>query len=218
MATYFTSDLHIGHKYVAGLRGFWEGDGEPGPDSVPDLDSHTRAVVDAWSVVRPDDIVWVLGDICISASGWPWALEVLKGCPGRKRLISGNHDPVANHHRDSWKYQRAALEVFESVQEYGRLKLAPKDSPYGGYVLMSHYPYSGIGSDHGMERYTQYRLRDMGMPLIHGHTHGTEKLHFSQDGTPEIHVGMDAWKMKLVSQHQIELLIDSVYGSAKVES
>ena len=46
-----------------------------------------------------------------------------------------------------WKFQRSALEIFESVQEYGRIKLAPKDSPYGGYVLLSHYPYSGTGSD-----------------------------------------------------------------------
>lgn len=212
MATYFTSDLHIGHKFVAGLRGFY---GEA-LGSV-DLDAHDDAIRQAFLVVKPDDIVWVLGDICVSASGWVKALEILKELPGRKRLISGNHDPVANHHRDSWKYQRAALEVFESVQEYGRIKLAPRDSPYGGYVLMSHYPYSGVGSDHGEERYTQYRLPDLGMPIIHGHTHGTEKLHFSEAGTPQIHVGLDAWNMRLVSQNEVEKLLAAVDGLVKVE-
>jgi calcineurin-like phosphoesterase family protein len=218
MTTWFTSDLHIGHKFVAGLRGFWEGDGEPGPTSVPDVDSHTQAIIKAFSVVEPDDIVWILGDICISASGWVSALSVLRDwCPGRKRLISGNHDPVANHHRDAWKFQKAALEVFESVQEYGRVKFAPRDSPYGGYVLLSHYPYSGTGSDRGEERYSQYRLPDLGMPLIHGHTHGKEKLHLSDRGTPQIHVGMDAWGMKLVPQHDVEQLLDKVPVVARVE-
>lgn len=213
MATYFTSDLHIGHKFVAGLRGFH---GEA-LGSV-DLDAHNDAIMQSWKVVQADDIVWVLGDICVSASGWVNALEILKELPGRKRLISGNHDPVANHHRDAWRFQRAALEVFESVQEYGRIKFAPRDSPYGGYVLMSHYPYSGTGSDHGEERYSQYRLPDLGMPLIHGHTHGTEKLHLSDAGTAQVHVGLDAWGMKLVSQHQVEQLLDKVAVPAKVEA
>lgn len=218
MATYFTSDFHIGHRFVAGLRGFWNTEPVETSTKIVDLEAHNQAVVDAFLVVKPDDIVWILGDVCISSSGWINALEILKECPGRKRLISGNHDPVANHHRDSWKFQRAALEVFESVQEYGRIKLAPKDSPYGGYVLMSHYPYSGIGSDHGEERYTQYRLPDLGMPLIHGHTHGTEKLHLSSAGTPQVHVGMDAWNMKLVPQHEIEKLLDTTASSDKVET
>lgn len=205
MATYHTSDLHIGHKFVSGLRGF------------ENTDDHDEAIMHAFDVLKDDDIVWVQGDICVSASGWIRALEILKGCPGRKRLISGNHDPSANHHRDSWKFQKAALEVFESVQEYGRLKMAPRDSPYGGYVLMSHYPYSGDGSDRGEERYTQYRLPDLGMPLLHGHTHNTEKLHFSDAGTPQIHVGMDAWNMKLVSQREVEKMLDTAYASVKVE-
>jgi calcineurin-like phosphoesterase family protein len=215
-ATYFTSDLHIGHKFVAGLRGFSTFTEEDG--TVYDLRGHTDAIIKAFSVVKPDDIVWILGDICISASTWASALNVLGDwCPGRKRLISGNHDPVANHHRDSWKYQKAALEVFESVHEYGRLKLAPRDSPYGGYALMSHYPYSGTGSDRGEERYTQYRLPDLGMPIIHGHTHGKEKLHFSDRGTPQIHVGLDAWDMQLVPVREIErLLLDTPVSSDTV--
>lgn len=209
MATYFTSDLHLGHKFVTGLRGFWTGEGE---DRVPDTEAHDQAIVKAFSVLTQNDIVWILGDICISTSGWPRALDLLKGCPGRKRLISGNHDPSANHHRDSWKFQKSALEVFECVQEYGRLKFGSTDSPYGGYVLMSHYPYSGTGSDHGTERYTQYRLPDLGMPILHGHTHGTEQLHFSDAGTAQIHVGLDAWDMKLVRQNQIEQLLNASYS------
>jgi calcineurin-like phosphoesterase family protein len=217
MTTYFTSDLHLYHRLVAGIRGFWQGDGEPGPDSLPDVDEHNFYVAKAWSVVKPDDIVWVQGDICVSAKWWPFALEFIKNLPGRKRLVNGNHDPVSSIHREAWKYQRQALEVFDSVQDFAKIKLN------GRYVLLSHYPYSGTGSegmnDHGqprsVERYTEFRLPDCGFPLIHGHTHGTEKLHFSDAGTPQIHVGMDAWHMKLVSQHEIEKILEDVTLSVK---
>jgi len=207
MTEWFTSDLHFNHKFVSGLRGFWTAD-DDGKEVVPDTEAHNQAIIDAWTkVVKPDDLVWCVGDMCVSASGWIKALEIIGSLPGRKILVSGNHDPTANHHRDARKYQRAALEVFEAVQEYGRIKMAPRDAWYGGYVLVSHYPYSGSGSDHGTERYTQFRLPDLGMPLIHGHTHGKEKLHISDSGTPEVHVGFDAWG-RLVAKHEIEKMID----------
>lgn len=219
--TYFTSDLHIGHRLVAGIRGFWQGDGEPGPDSEPDTDSHTRALIDSWKHVKTDDIVWILGDLCVSGKWWPGALRVIADyLPGRKRLITGNHDPVSSIHREAWKYQRAALEVFETVQDYGTVRIAGKT------VLMCHYSYSGVGSEglddetgkpRSEERYTEFRLQDCGRPLIHGHTHGKEKLHFSDKGTPQIHVGLDAWNMQLVSSHQIErLLLDTPVSSDTV--
>jgi calcineurin-like phosphoesterase family protein len=211
-ATYFTSDLHIGHRLVAGIRGFSSGDGD---EKVYDLQGHSDAIIKAWSVVQPDDIVWVLGDICISARTWAQALELLAALPGRKRLIGGNHDPVSSIHRDAWKYQRGALEVFESAQDFARVKLA------GRQVLLSHYPYAGLGSEgtddvtgepRSVERYTQYRLTDTGDPLIHGHTHGKEKFHLSAAGTPEIHVGMDAWGMRLVPGHEVERLLEAHFS------
>lgn len=191
MTTYLTSDFHIGHGFVSGLRGF------------KSVEEHDKAIQDAFNVVFPDDIVWILGDICVSASGWMRALELLKKQPGRKRLIAGNHDPVANHHREAWKFYRQGMEVFESIQEYGRIKIG------GGYALMSHYPYSGTGSDHEgeEERYSQYRLPDLGMTLFHGHTHGKERVHYSDRGTLEVHVGMDAWGMQLVPFHDLEKLL-----------
>lgn len=225
MTTFFTSDLHIGHRLVSGIRGFWtEGttmnDGEEMPrSSVPDVEAHTEALVASWkAAVRPDDIVWVLGDVCISARTWGVALELLSALPGRKRLISGNHDPVSSIHREAWKYQRDALGVFETVQDFAKVKLGTRT------VLLSHYPYSGVGAEgiregreQHQERYSEFRLPDRGFPLLHGHTHGPERLHFSQNGTPEVHIGLDAWGMKLVPQHEIEKLLDSVYVSAKVE-
>lgn len=217
MTTYFTSDLHIGHRLVAGLRGFLVSQG------IPDVEMHTVAIRDAFNVVRPDDIVWILGDICISDKTWHIALEALKRLPGRKRLVNGNHDPVSSIHRDAWKHQREALEVFESVQDFARIRIGGRIT--GTTVLLSHYPYRGTGSEgtrgvdggDGEERYSEFRLTDYGTPLIHGHTHGPEKLHFSDAGTPQIHVGMDAWNMQLVTQDQVEDLLDTKLASAIVE-
>lgn len=206
--TYFTSDLHIGHRLVSGIRGFWVEGSDP-PEA--DVHAHSAALMKAWAHVKPDDIVWFLGDLCVSGKTWPGALKLIQDyLPGRKRLITGNHDPVASFHREAWKHQRAALEVFETVQDYGTVRIA------GQTVLMCHYSYSGVGSEglddetgkpRSEERYTEFRLTDCGRPLIHGHTHGKEKLHFSDKGTPQIHVGLDAWNMQLVSSRQIELLL-----------
>lgn len=218
MATWFTSDLHINHRLVAGIRGFlMEGLDET---PVPDLTGHSGAIKKAWSVVKPDDVVWVLGDLCVSNRTWPDALALIKGLPGRKRLVSGNHDPVSSIHREAWKHQRAAMEVFETVQDFAKVRLG------GRIVLLSHYPYGGVGSE-GLrgedgtqvtERYTEFRLTDRGTPLLHGHTHGPERLHFSEYGTPQVHVGLDAWNMKLVPQHEVEKLLDTSDSSVNVES
>lgn len=213
MTTYFTSDLHIGHRMVAGLRGFW------GPEDVvnleydtaiPDVFAHNQAVAGAFSVVKPDDIVWILGDICISSKTWVDALHILNGLPGRKRLVCGNHDPASSVHRDAWKYRQGLVnEVFDTVQDFATIRLA------GQTVLLSHYPYAGTGSEglrgedqtEAEERFTEFRLTDCGRVLLHGHTHGPERFHLSDAGTPQIHIGLDAWGMNLVSQYEVEKLL-----------
>jgi calcineurin-like phosphoesterase family protein len=220
MTIYFTSDLHIGHRLVANLRGYRTTFGDIFDHEVADVEAHSAAVAAGWMNVKSDDIVWILGDLCVSGKWWNNALSFLARLPGRKRLVAGNHDPVSSIHRDAWKYQREALNVFETVQDFAKIRVG------GGTVLLSHYPYSGTGSegvtDHGqprsVERYTEFRLTDVGIPLLHGHTHGHERLHFSDAGTPQVHVGLDAWGMKLVSDLEVGRLLDVAADSVKVES
>ncbi len=220
MATYFTSDLHIGHRLVAGIRGFRIVDPEVPESNIVDVEAHDWAVARAWSVVRDEDIIWVLGDLCVSMKTWPRALDLLSSLPGRKRLVCGNHDPVSSIHREAWRYQKEALRVFESVHDYAKIRMGQKT------VLLSHYPYSGVGSEglrgpeqiQAEERYTEFRLTDCGTPLVHGHTHGDEKLHFSGSGTPQVHVGLDAWGMKLVPQTEVWRLLDTAVAPVTVES
>lgn len=182
MTTYFTSDLHLGHRFVAGLRGF---------DSA---DEHDEAIVKRWKHhVTDGDDVWVLGDL--AASSPDAALEIIGSLPGRKHLISGNHDKVHPMHRDAHKHQRKYLEVFESVQPFARRKIGEH------YVLLSHFPYS---TDRDEPRYVQYRLRDEGMYLLHGHTHSSEVVTSAR----EFHVGVDAWDLYPVSLETIHAIME----------
>lgn len=159
-ATWFVADLHLGHEKVSKIRGF------------PTAEHHDDAVYDSWlEVVRPQDRVFVLGDISGgSLFGEEQALKTLSRLPGEKHLISGNHDSVSSIHRNGHKHLPEFLEVFESVRDFARIRLHRTD------ILLSHYPYAyeGDGKDREQKtRYEQFRLPFLGAPLVHGHTHST---------------------------------------------
>lgn len=188
-ATWFTSDLHLGHAKVAEIRGF----NSPLEHDV-ELEARWR------SVVRPDDIVWVLGDLCISGLS---ALAPLSYWPGRKRLVFGNHDAGHPMHREAHKHLHRYLEVFEYAAPFAQIKLA------GQKVLLSHFPYR---TDRGEARYTQWRIADEGLTLLHGHTHlADQRGHrdFGKNATEalEVHVGLDAWNLTPVAGHVVEKII-----------
>lgn len=185
---FFTSDLHLGHRFVAGLRGF------------DDVEDHDYAVLEHWAgEITARDTVYVLGDIS-GGSGRTEAraLNLMRGLPGTKHLIAGNHDSVASIHRTGWKQADLFSETFTSVRDFGRIRLQKRD------VLLSHYPYLGEGDDHtDAPRYAQYRLPDLGGWLLHGHTHNADqRLHGRQ-----IHVGLDAWGLKPVPLSVVEEIV-----------
>lgn len=178
-ATWFIGDLHFEHDKVAQIRGF------------TNADEHDMVLWYQWEKqVHPDDTVWVLGDISRGSSAAEGvALYLLSRLPGHKHLIAGNHDSVSSIHRNGFKKQRQFLEVFESVQEYQRIRVN------GQSVLLSHYPYAsqGDGPNRGEARYTQWRLPDEGGHLIHAHTHHDHPTSGSVTGR-ELCVSWDAWR------------------------
>lgn len=165
--THFWADLHLGHEKLAQLRGF---------DRPEEHDQH---LVDAWSAtVRKNDVVWVLGDLCLGSPAR--AIELVAALPGAKRLILGNHDVAHPMHRNAHSHQHRYFTAFQSVQTMARVRLGGQD------FMLSHYPYWGdsLGEDRGV----QYRLRDQRLPLIHGHVHDQwlTKDH-------QINVGVERW-------------------------
>lgn len=203
MTVHFTSDPHFGHRKVAALRGF-------GTLEEPDTAAHDYALIDRWqTTVREEDVVYVLGDL--AASNPTHALDTLRVLPGRKRLVLGNHDKAHPMNRDAWKWTLPYADVFEFVAPFARVKVLGRE------VMLSHFPYE---RDRNEARYLQYRLRDEGLPLLHGHTHGEERLTVSTTLRPlsatrtlvrpriEVHVGVDAWDLTPVSDERVAALLD----------
>jgi len=192
---WFTSDTHFNHAMVAGLRGF------------ASAEEHNEAVIVNWNAaVSRDDIVWHLGDVGMRKPFLP----LIKRLNGTIHLVAGNHDAVWPGHRDAFRHQREWLEVFASVQPFARRRLG------GHHVLLSHFPYAGDHTE--QDRHLQYRLRDEGAWLLHGHTHGKERMTFTEcpfvpfRGEPawrgrQVHVGLDAWDLRPAAAHEVEALI-----------
>src|SRR6201993_4884685 len=98
MAIFFTSDTHFGHGGALGLyrRPF------------ASVAAMNEGLVERWNeVVRPDDVVWHLGDFAIRQRPQVVA-DLLARLNGRKHLLAGNNDPPATRELDRW----------ESVQPY----------------------------------------------------------------------------------------------------
>lgn len=198
---FYTADTHFGHKIVAHYRGF---------DSP---EHHDIFIAEQWkNQVTKHDTVYVLGDIAVS--GHRYAIDIFKKLPGRKHLIMGNHDIIhpaheRGHSRAEWDRW---LSAFETVQPFLRKKLNHTE------VLLSHFPYPEFGDGHSREgsRFDQYRLPDLGLPLLHGHTHGKETIHDSgytqtwSNKKNQFHVGWDAWQ-RLVEQEEIINWLEQEY-------
>lgn len=196
---WFTSDTHFDHRLVAKHRGFTLPDG-----TTPDPPAHDAFLVEVWNHhVSPKDTVFHLGDVSIGSlsRSAPWLAQL----NGTIHLIAGNHDAVHPMNRDSFKKQRAWLEHFASIQTGARRKFN------GQEFLLSHFPFDGEGARTGPDRHTQWRLRDEGLPLVHGHTHDPEqRLSFSANGTPMLHVGWDAWGRPVAQEEAASLLLDTL--------
>lgn len=191
-ATWFVGDLHLWHEKVAQLRGF------------EDVLEHNLHIVETWHrQVTHGDTVWVLGDIS-GGKDEDYALGVLAVLPGTKHLIAVNHDSVSSIHRHGYKQFGKFMAVFDSIQQFGRVRTSKQD------VLLSHYPYAsqGDGPGRGPSRYDQFRLRDLGLPLIHAHTHHDDPFNGSKTGR-EMCVSWDA-RNGLTNQGQVDTWVKSI--------
>ncbi|MGL4998008.1 MAG: metallophosphoesterase family protein [Cetobacterium sp.] len=201
MTIWFTSDPHISHKLVAGLRGFWRLDQDD--VHMPNTQAHDDTLALHWdAVVAPEDTVWVLGDMSINSGKQvaPWIAER----PGTKHLVSGNHDKTHTGIFSPGKSARVLAEwseVFESIQNETVIELGGKK------VTLSHFPFWSWGdgpevrnnNPNFQPRYEKFRPAERpDTILLHGHTHSKERDH-----ERSYHVGLDAHGLELVSEQTI---------------
>lgn len=190
MTVHYTSDLHFAHPKLAGLRGF---------DTVG---AHDAAVLEPLYELGPDDELWVLGDICTGGvESMHVALAHLASLSVPLHLVTGNHDPVHPMYRGAQRHFGDYAAVFASVQQFARTKIGERG------VVLSHFPYADSPDRFTTRDFSQFQLPDLGMWLIHGHTHSTER----RSGKRSINVSLEAWGLRPASESEIVAEMAAAY-------
>lgn len=180
-STWFTSDLHLGDNQVLGY-------GRP----FPTVKAMNRQLCANWrNVVGDDDEIWILGDLA-RGSQLDKMLKLVADLPGRKHLVTGNHDrcwPYRSSYGER-EVARYAAAGFESITTETTMKIAGHD------VKLSHFPYRPKSATRSVKPV------DEGGWLLHGHIHKA----WLQKGR-QICVAVDAWRFTPVHLSSIEVLI-----------
>lgn len=187
MTVWFTSDLHLGHRFVARLRGL-------------DVAEHDELVLGNIAALPAGDRLWVLGDL---SRGAPEDEQRALRMIGERtshlevHLVPGNHDSCHPIHKSAFRQQARFLEVFASVQPYQKLRWE------GRSVYLSHFPRPGQDHEGMTSRHDDVRL-DVDW-LVHGHLHSDTPA----TGPGQVDVGLDAWGLRPVAQPQVQELLFS---------
>ncbi len=209
---WWASDHHLGHQNIIEFsnRPFWHqirvnsafGDGWT---DAPDVEKMNAVLRDNHNdLVADDDEVWFVGDLALGRQ--QTTVPYFKEWKGRKFLIPGNHDSCHPMHP---KYKR-----FVGLYEDAGFTILPtqvRTEVAGIPVLVCHFPYwedfvhngnsSGV---YRVDKFSGLRPDDDGGWLIHGHTHSPDTLTKER----QIHVGVDAWDYRPVSEDVIVAIME----------
>lgn len=189
---FFTSDHHFGHTNIIGFcnRPF------------ACTSAMNEAMVRRWNErVTPEDMVYHLGDFSLSHQ---LAERFSHRLNGAKHLIMGNHDachPCRKSAAQARKlYYRAG---FQSLELQQSMTIA------GQTVLLNHMPYREESPEGYVPKYLEYRPRDQGGWLLHGHVHEKWKLKNRM-----LNVGVDVWDFYPVPLEEIARIIAAAVEAA----
>lgn len=178
---FFSSDHHFFHKNIIKYENRPFG-------SVEEMN---RVMIENWnSVVKPEDIVYYLGDFAFCSK--QWIAKLLSQLNGKKILIKGNHDKGTSWYKENG---------FESVHDTLEIKIGKHK------VLLSHYPYKPSEAELKNItydiRYLDRRPINRGQWLIHGHVHGSWKIRGNM-----ICVAVENWNYTPVSIEKLQEIIE----------
>lgn len=179
---WFTSDLHFGHQNIIKFCNRpWE--------TTDEMDAN---LIKNWnSVVKPDDLVFDLGDFAFATNA-RWK-ELLSQLNGHHYLILGNHDI------SRWPGDKT-MELFEGVNHQMILKID------GRMVYLNHYPYLCFGGAWREPKNAVYQL--------FGHVHsgpncgGTDSDRLVNLFPYQYDVGVDNNNYTPVSWQQVQEIIN----------
>lgn len=139
---FYIADWHYGHSNALAF------DNRP----FKTIEEMNAALVERWnSVVRPGDIVYVVGDMFWCKSSI--AVPILKSLTGEKFLIKGNHD----RSNDS-----AFCKQFVKIDEYMEIEDGGKK------VVLCHYPIPC------------FKNHFYGWYHLYGHVHNSFEFHMME--------------------------------------
>lgn len=126
---FFTSDTHFGHKNILKYCG----------RPFTDVDEMNEELIRRWnSVVKPNDIVFHLGDVMMNCSVSK-TIDILKRLNGIKYWIFGNHDY-------EFLFKTAIQEQFHYMSPKMRIRVN------GQLIILNHEPllcYEGSYDENG---------------------------------------------------------------------
>lgn len=183
---FFTADQHFGHRNIIDFcdRPF------------KDVDHMNEMLIKNWNdTVAPEDTVFVLGDFAMGKIYT--TVQLARLLNGTKILVTGNHDRCWTPLPKADEWTKTYLDAgFDDV-----INLLPGTAlGVGADFVASHFPYQGDSRDE--DRYQEWRPRDEGKFLLHGHVHTAWK----QNGR-QTNVGVDVWDYRPVA---LETLLERV--------
>ncbi len=164
---FFTSDTHFGHdkEFLYGPRGFTS------PIEMGE------ELVDRWNeLVKPDDIVYHLGDFAMGAVSDPvfynTILGQIKQLNGMILWIRGNHDSDKKIELICRECPNITRPIWASMIKNGKQ-----------HYYLSHYPT--IAANFDDKHFSQHVI------TLHGHTH--QRKNFLYPDNPFVyHIGVDS--------------------------
>lgn len=151
---FFTADLHFCHKKMSETRGYGS------------MEAMHEAMIADWNArVRPDDEVYVLGDV--SFAGGRRTVELLEELRGRLHLVRGNHDKGMNKSTEAY---------FLTVSDLKTVKVV--DGADVQRIVCCHFPM------------LSWDMAHYGAWHLHGHSHGSAKYPYPD--AKILDVGVDA--------------------------
>jgi calcineurin-like phosphoesterase family protein len=162
---FLTADQHHGHRNIIDYcsRPF------------ADLTEMTETIIERHNkVVGANDEVIHVGDFSLDDR---FVAKVLPRLRGRHTLVPGNHDRCHAKHQ-GWQRAERKYKAFGFAEIAQKLALPLFD--------VVHMPYQGDHTDY--DRYKEWRPKDEGRWLLHGHVHELWKVRGRM-----INVGVDVW-------------------------
>lgn len=188
---WFTSDTHFGHKNVLKYCG------RPFK-TVEEMD---EALIANWNaIVKPDDVIYHLGDVAMSIKA---VKRVLPRLNGHKILIVGNHDLMYDYFEGTrGKAYTTRMEAEYKAAGFAEIYNSGHVITVAGVTLrLSHFPAKSSYSDNRYNKHEARIPKDDDIITICGHVH-QEWLKKNKS----INVGVDVRDFKPLSL--IDLLME----------